>query len=235
MAKNSFEHELAIFSTEEEIAQQYFFSYLSIRSGDIHVIRAMNTNSLFWITTRDALLLAAFIALGRIFDQNSKHNIDRLMSAALKDISAFSRIALADRKRRSGLTSEEAAAYVEHSYELSASDLRILRKEIKRWRQIYEARYKQIRDKFFAHREISSVEEANNLMVNTNIDEMKELFGFMSDLEAKLWAAFHNGISPHREAREFNLTPDRISGRDLPGEKVFRQGQAVLKSVLPAN
>ena len=33
------------------------------------------SNALFWITTRDALLLSAFVALGRIFDQKSS-NID---------------------------------------------------------------------------------------------------------------------------------------------------------------
>jgi hypothetical protein len=79
MRETDFERELKIFAAEEETAQQYFFSFLVMRdlpAKDAAVLRAVNSKALFWITTRDALLLSAFVALGRIFDQNSKHNID---------------------------------------------------------------------------------------------------------------------------------------------------------------
>ena len=85
VVQTQFETELEIFRTEEETAQQYFFSYLSVRSlaaKNTAVLAAMNTTPLFWITTHHAMLLSAIVALGRIFDQRSKHNIDRLMSIA---------------------------------------------------------------------------------------------------------------------------------------------------------
>ena len=94
---NSFQSELEIFRTEEEIAQQYF-AYLSVRSlaaEDKDVLNMMNENSLFWITVHHAMLLSTFMALGRIFDQQSAHNVDALMSAtsaALK-AGAFSIVA----------------------------------------------------------------------------------------------------------------------------------------------
>jgi hypothetical protein len=81
----AFEQELEIFRKEEETAQQHFFAYLSVRelaASDVEVLRAMNTTPLFWLTTHHAMLVSAFIALGRIFDQNSAHNIDSLMALA---------------------------------------------------------------------------------------------------------------------------------------------------------
>jgi hypothetical protein len=81
---NSFEEELEVFRTEEETAQQHFFAYLSVRSlaaTDENVLRNMNSTPLFWRTTHHAMLLAAFVTLGRIFDQDAKsdHNIDKLI------------------------------------------------------------------------------------------------------------------------------------------------------------
>jgi hypothetical protein len=46
------------------------------------VLKAMNTTPLFWLTTHHEMLLSAFIGLGRIFDQKSRHNIDHLMVVA---------------------------------------------------------------------------------------------------------------------------------------------------------
>jgi hypothetical protein len=37
------------------------------------------------------VLLSAFVALGRIFDQDSKHNIDSLMVIASKEFAVFSK------------------------------------------------------------------------------------------------------------------------------------------------
>ena len=72
----------------------------------------MNTTPLFWLTTQYALLLSALVALGRIFDQKSAHNIDRLIAAASKNPSIFSRVALAKRRHNSDLTAKEIDAFV---------------------------------------------------------------------------------------------------------------------------
>jgi hypothetical protein len=232
----SFERELEIFRTEEEVAQQYFFAYLSVRglaAANSDVLKMMNTTPLFWATTHHAMLLSAFGALGRIFDKKSKHNIDSLMSAASKDLSAFSKAALAARKRAAGLTQQEAAAYVAGKHELTHNDLRCLRKKIAFWRRVYEDRYKDVRHKVFAHKALSDVTEANAILAKTKIAEMKTLFAFMSALYSELWEAFHNGRRPSlNDVRDFVLPPD--PGQDvLPGETVYREGHAVLKSLLP--
>jgi hypothetical protein len=232
----AFEQELEIFRKEEEAAQQQFFAYLSVRelaASDTEVLRAMNTTPLFWLTTHHAMLVSAFIALGRIFDQNSAHNIDSLMALASKDLSVFSKPALAKRKEKAGLKTDEATAYVSDAFEPTASDLRALRKEIKAQRVIYEARYRDIRDKVFAHNEVFDLDVANQLLANTSVAEMKAAFGFLHSLYETLWQLFHNGRKLGLNARAFVLPPGSNAGAQiLPGEKVFREGQRVLAHVV---
>jgi hypothetical protein len=238
VVQTQFEIELEIFRTEEETAQQYFFCYLSVRSlaaKNADVLTAMNTAPLFWITTHHATLLSAIVALGRIFDQASKDNIDKLMSIVSKDLTVFSKAALAARKESgSGLTKEQAANYVADKHELTAQDVRALRKEIAAWRRIYEDRYQNVRHKLFAHIEVSSIQEANKLLAKTNVDELKAFFAFLSALYSALWELFHNGRKPSLNIREFVLPPDPPVPRKemLPGEIVYRQGHAVLVSML---
>jgi hypothetical protein len=115
-----FEEELEVFRTEEEVAQQYFFAYLSVCSlaaSSKDVLANMNTTPLFWRTTHHAMLVAAFLALGRIFDQDPKsdHNIDKLMRAAsaAQAQGLFSKAALAQRKTGIGLSAQQIADYVD--------------------------------------------------------------------------------------------------------------------------
>jgi len=89
----SFVGELTIFHEEQAIAQRYFFGYLTIRNKaaeDSELLGVINLNPWFWITVDHSLLLATFIALGRIFDQDTPHNIDQLMSAVSADLNEFS-------------------------------------------------------------------------------------------------------------------------------------------------
>ena len=142
------------------------------------------------------------------------------MKVTEKNISAFSKKSLAARKVAAGLAEEEAAAYIADSYELTPGDLRKLRKRIAAWRKVYEARYRDVRDKVYAHKELSSVDEANDLMANTKIQEMRNLFSFLSALEDVLSASFNNGIQPSRNEREFVLRPRTPSGTSRPGESL---------------
>jgi hypothetical protein len=69
------DREIEMFRTEEEEAQQYLFACLGVRSLLVErpdVVRMVNRNSMYWITSHQALLLAALIAFGRIFDQRKE-------------------------------------------------------------------------------------------------------------------------------------------------------------------
>jgi hypothetical protein len=193
----------------------------------------MNLNPLFWVTAHHAMILSTFVALGRIFDHNSKHNIDTLMSMASKHLPAFSRAALAARKRAAGLTQKQAAEYVADAHELSRDDLKHLRKQIASWRRVYEERYRDVRHKIFAHKALSDASEVDQLLSKTNIPEIQRLFGFLSALHSALLQAFVNGRRPLLEIQDFVLRADDPPHRSaLPGEKVYREGHAVLSSML---
>ena len=69
-----------------------------IAASNSDVLRSMNKTPLFWLTVESAMLLSTFMALGRIFDQRSPHNVDRLIAIG-KEVSTFSREALAARRR----------------------------------------------------------------------------------------------------------------------------------------
>src|SRR5215216_2179052 len=98
-----FSNELEVFRQEEEVAQQYFFAWLQMRTefaSDEKLLERINDTPLFWITTHHALLLAAFLALGRVFDQKSRHNLDALLRLAMKHRDIFTRTALKKRRIR---------------------------------------------------------------------------------------------------------------------------------------
>src|ERR1700730_2672675 len=135
-----FEAELNIFRTEQETAEQYFFAYLGIRSlaaQRADVLAVMNHNSVFWIISHHALLLSTFIALGRIFDHASKHNVDRLMLVVERNLSVFSRAALRSRKEKV-ISAEQAREYVKDRHVLSANEVRDLKKQIREWRKVFQ-------------------------------------------------------------------------------------------------
>jgi hypothetical protein len=67
-------------------------------------------------------------------------------------------------------------------------------------------------------------------MAKTNVEEMKSLFGFLQVLYEALWDAYFNGRKPDLTIPEFALpsAPLRPGGSMKPGERVFREGHAVL-------
>jgi hypothetical protein len=237
VAETEFERELEIFRTDEEAAQQAFFCWLSFRYGmvtDTEVHRAVNVSPLFWRTTHHAMLLSAFITLGRTFDQDSHHNLDLLVDIFARDVPSFSKDALRQRKELV-ISAEDAARYVEGKHELTSDDVRLIKKQIAVRRSIYQERYRAVRDQF-AHHGLPDLAQREELFAKTNIEEMKDLFGFLYALHDALWEAFQNGFAPVVKTYKFILPPDPpIPGRRLaPGERIFREGTDVLKMLATA-
>ena len=235
-ALSDFEQELETFRIEEEAAQQSFFAWLSVRNylaQNKDALAFVNRTPMFWLTTNHSLLVDAFVSLGRIFDQGSKHNLDKLLRLASKDMAFFTKKALAGRKEVDGISPKDAAAYVSDKHEVTVEDFRRLRKEAAIRRRIYESRYRDIRDKVFAHNEVGRF-GGGSYFANTNIEEMKELFAFLSALNDALWELTVNGRRPTLNVRNFILPPAPPS-RDrglLPGEQVAREVSAMFASVI---
>jgi len=229
------DEEIEIFRKDEESAQQTFFAYIGIRDliarrPDVHA--AINRNAMFWLTTHRALFVSTFVGLGRIFDQDSAHNLDRLLSIVGRNIPELGRDALRQRKEQV-ISAEQAAEYVKEKHETTAPDVRALRKEVDQWRKIYAPVYGEIRH-HLAHNK-GATEDLDALLARTDIEEMKRMFGFLHALHEALRELHLNGRSPlPLPDVTFVLPPDPKPQRQYhPGEKAFREAQAALLSMLP--
>jgi hypothetical protein len=234
----AFADELEIFRTEEQLAQQLFLTWVSMRQlagTDPAVLKMMNETPLYWTNVEHALLLGAFVVLGRVFDQKSKHNVDSLIRAAGADLDVFSLESLRSRKEALRITPEQAANYVAGRHALSTSDVRTLRKQVAHYRRIYVDRYRDVRDQF-AHKNTAVRSEIDALFAKTNTEEMKEIFGFLHGLHDAMWELLFNGRRPDVQVRKFTLPSDSpVPGRQLaPGEMIAREAQAVMRKMLSA-
>ena len=220
---NKFVDELAIFQVEEAAAQQYFFGYLTVTqmaAENSEFLKLIHIYPWFWVTAHHAMFMATFVALGRIFDKNTPHNIDALMFVVSAEIEEFSVDALKARLVKKGLSPEQVAHHVSIAHPLTPSEVRELRKKIAHWRRVYEKGYKDIRNRIFAHRELSSREEIDELFAKTSPKELKDLFKFLSSLRLALWAAYENGVAVNLEYYDAEM---------FVGERVRREGEKVLK------
>jgi hypothetical protein len=132
------DEEIEIYRHDEEPAQQAFFAYLGMRDliaqrPDVHAM--INRNSMFWLTTHRALFVSTFIGLGRIFDQRSAHNLDRLLGMVGQNLPQLGKNALRQRKEEM-ISAEQAAEYVDGKHELTSPDVRTLRDQVDVWRRI---------------------------------------------------------------------------------------------------
>lgn len=199
-SEKRFVRELEIFRTEVQAGAQYLYAYLSfnsIVSDKKKTLNAVNRTPLFWNTVMSALQTSFFIVLGRIFDQKSPHNIDRLLKAAQDNIEMFSKKALANRKRKDSDNADEwLDDYLKTVYEPTVKDFRELRKKVKEYRKIYTSNYRDIRHKIYAHKKVSDSEEVQKLFSKTNIRELQKIFVFVNALYEALWQLFYNGRKP---------------------------------------
>lgn len=195
-----FARELNIFRTETEQATQFYFALLAINdvARDDKMVRALlNRTALFWNTCAGALQTSAFIALGRVFDQKSAHNVDKVLRIAQDNPQVFSKAALARRLERTDPKgSSWIDEFVQDAYQPTPKDFRRLRTYVREWRRIYDANYRDVRHKFFAHKETAEEAEVAELfMKGTNL-ELQRMFRFLGQLHRALWQLFFNGRKP---------------------------------------
>jgi AbiU2 len=157
--------------------------------------------------------------------QLSRHNLDALLRLAMKHRDIFTRTALKERRIREGMDPAFAAEYASDKYEPTASDFRDLRKQVDQRRKIYVARFRNARDKIFAHKELSDRDAMNEVLAKATIDDLKAMFGFLHALHDALWELLHNGRRPELRLPDFELPPTPAEpGRNrTPGERVARE------------
>ena len=213
-----FEAELEVFRKEAEAAIQFLYGYLAVHAvaaDHESVYKLLNQAPLFWNTSLGALQTAAFMALGRIFDQKSPHNLDGLIRMAQKRPEIFSRAALGRRKQGTNpIPPEWIDDYLRGAYEPAPRDFRRLRAHIQKWRKTYESNYRDIRHKLFAHKEISEQAETDALFQKGNVKELQHMCVFLGSLHDALWHLFFNGRKPILRPRRYSI--DRMRDKPLP-------------------
>lgn len=180
-----------------EAAAQFLYAYLAIHETarrSQRVLGLMNRHPTFWNTATRALQDSAFIALGRLFDTHSAHNINALIRRAQEHRSVFSKSALAVRKQAGAPAPPPwLDDFMQGVVDPTVHSFRALRKEVAKYRAIYEARYDVIRNKVVAHSEIVDAESVAALFAKTNSRELERLVVFPLSVHAAFWQLYYNG------------------------------------------
>lgn len=160
-------------------------------------MKRLNNAPLFWNTILASLQESAIIALGRIFDNGSPHNVGSLLTKA-EDLGIFSKDALGRRKQGTSATPPDwLENYLTQAYEPSAQDIRKLRSEARKWRRVYETNYKPLRDEVYAHLEFpNDAEELHAAIASTRVKELEQMCTFLISLQDALWELYENGREP---------------------------------------
>lgn len=234
-----FESELEVFRREAESAVQFFYAWRTVNevaAKNKAVFAALNKAPLFWKTTLGALQTSAFIALGRVFDQEQDtHNIDRVLRIAQRNLEIFSLEALAERKRRLSPNSHEwLSEYLKTAYVPTEDDFRRLRKHVDARRKVYVASFRGLRHKVFAHKQLFKQDEAHALFANAKVKDLQQLLVFLRRLHDALWGLFFNGSKPVLRPARYSVSQMRAQprrhGQSLQ-ERLTHETEAFLKLI----
>lgn len=173
---------------------------------DRAVRRALNETALLWNLSATAHQQALFVTLGRIFDQSTPHNIDRVVGFGARHLEIFSRAALAVRKR-AGSTEEPEwlEAYLAEAFEPTVDDFRVLRRAVNEQRVVYQERFDPIRDRYIAHREVARPEAIADLFSQAEIAALEELLSTLRAIHDALQNLYLNGTRMELRRRPLEI------------------------------
>lgn len=222
----AFDVELEVFRNEVEAATLFFhaermFHVMAAKHEEVHEF--LKRTPMFWNTCTAALQTSTVIALGRIFDRKSRHNLDALIRMARNNRKIFSKKALESRKKLLPITPADVVAFMRDAYEPTLADFDRIAALVKERRKIYDANYKNLRHKWFAHRGVSKPKEIAELFSPTNIEELHQMFHFLGLLHEQLWQLLVNGREPNFKA-PFSGMPGDVA------EHVIQEAERFLKT-----
>ena len=195
-----FEAQLLTFRTESGLAAQYLYAEMAVQhaaSRSSRLLKRLNQTPLFWNVHLGATQVAAYIALGRIFDTTSRYNVDALLNAFERNINLFARAALEARKLEGTLSRPKwLDEYLAKAHYPTERDVARLRGHVARHRAFYNRAIKPVRHKVLAHRERYEHAEVQALYRQGKIKEMWKTVTFLLSLHEALWQQFVNGRKP---------------------------------------
>lgn len=198
--EKQFSQELEYLRREIDSGTQMLFAHLAfqeIAGTNSKVLQGVNETPLFWGTTLYAWQCGYFITLHRIFDSKNRYHVSRVLELARENTDIFSKTSLANRKRHSSDNADEwLPEYLAKVYVPSAKDIRELERKLSFHKSRYDARYRRLRNKIFAHRDVADPEKVRDLFSQTSVREMKGMYLFLAKLYDALWELLHNGRKP---------------------------------------
>jgi len=192
----------------------HYLLHISDRAKeDEAVFKALNKNARFWNDYNFNVIQTVIVFLGKIFDEDSRtYNISRTLNLAKRNLNFFSKQSLRDRKIASAGEFEGLDEYVDGAHELSSEDIKTIKKAAKEARRLWE-NFKPLRDKFYAHSEILSQEDKEQLLQQAKYDDLRQIIQILLNITHAFEQAELNGRKP-------DLT------QDYEGTIRYAQGEA---------
>lgn len=217
MSADSFADQLQSLDHESTVIANYVYAEVAIQHSANQseiVLAQLNRTATFWLAAQAAFQTAAYIALGRVFDHDSKFNLGQLTAAFGNNLDVFSRDALAERKRDGAKEDPPwLEGYLAKMYTPTEKDVERISRHVERYQGIFLKTIKPPRNKYLAHREKRAKEEVDQLFARGTRTELWRMSVFLLRLHSALWDLYHNGNKPL--LRNIRYSPMRIY--DNPG------------------
>jgi len=184
---------------EVQLASSSYLSWRTIQNlpaDDSELLNALNRNPSSWILIRQSLMLSLIMSLGRIFDSEPDAlSVDKLLRYSIDNINLFSRDSLLERKRVGWSDFEELTldVYMDNTVVPVEADFQRLRGEVRQHKNRFDAYYRPLRNKIFAHKDIESLGRTDDLWTATASNNIEETLHFLNDLMYTLHGSHVNG------------------------------------------
>ena len=210
MTHRQFTVQLESFQNEAKNAACFVYGEMAVQhaaSKSKRLLGRLNRTPTYWLASAAAFQTAAYISFGRIFDNNSRYNVNALLETAERDIALFQRSALADRKR-DGKTTDPSwlLDYLNNAFYPTIKDFQRLRRKIDDYRAVYERVIRPARNKYIAHRERHGHVEVQALFQRGKLRDLWRLTTFLLQLNDVLWGLLHNGRKPRFRSVRYSIT-----------------------------
>lgn len=229
--------QLENFKHEADVTAQYLYSDMAVQhaaSKSKKLLGRLNMSATFWNTHRAGMQVAAYVALGRVFDTKSRYNIDSLLDSFERGICDFSREALAARKRDGSTDPEWLPEYLEKAHYPTKRDVDRLRSKVAEYREIYDRAVKPARHKYIAHREKNDHVEVQALFSGGKVRELWRLVTFLSSMHEALWQQYQNGRKPVMRPTRYSVKTIYDSGeegRSGPHERIISETRKLMEFI----
>lgn len=229
--------QLESFENEAKNAACYVYGEMAVQhaaSKSKRLLSRLNRTPTYWKASAAAFQTAAYISFGRIFDNDSRYNVNALLDAAERDIAQFQRSALADRKRDGkSVNPPWLPDYLNNAFYPTIKDFQRLRTKVDNYRTIYERVIRPARNKYIAHRERHGHVEIQALFQRGKLRDLWRLTTFLLQLNTVLWELLHNGRKPRFRSVRYSIASifDSDGPRTLAHEYIVHDVKRLMQLI----